>query len=89
MTNYPELQDIIQAIKKYSALNPDCTFIFGFLSYKDSDDCCEECKEKIQIVDENKSCFGAFGYLEELRELSNLLRDTIEDSVEEDGYINF
>ncbi len=89
MTNYPELQDIIQAIKKYSVLNSDCTFIFGFLSYKDSEDCCKECNEKIQIVDENKSCYGAFGYLDEVRELSNLLRDTIEDSIDEDGCVNF
>ena len=87
---YPELQDILNRIQAFNATHPEGRFIYAFIGFKkDEENKCEECGETCDCIDENKTSFGGFGYLDELRCLCNDLRDNIEDNVDEDGYVNF
>jgi hypothetical protein len=86
---YPELQDIIQAIKKYSVLNPTCTFLFGIVAYKDGEERCEECDEIHECIDDEKSSFGIFGHILEIRNMLNSMRDFAEEEVDENGMVNY
>ncbi|MFA5048583.1 MAG: hypothetical protein WC516_06185 [Patescibacteria group bacterium] len=86
---YPELEDILQAINKYSALNPDSMFIFGFVGYKPSGNKDLESGDDILIADETKTHFGGFGELMDVRNLLNDLRDIVEDNCDENDWVNF
>ena len=88
MTVYPELKDIQQAIKKYAALNPSSTIVFGMVAYKKSDEQCDCCGGQCDCVDENKSTIGAFGQLDDLRFMLNNLRDCVEDGIDETGHVD-
>jgi len=85
---YPELKDIKQAIKKYVALNPDSTVVFGFVGYKESNGTCCDCGGNCSEIDDYKSDLGAVGQLEDLRFMLNNLRDCVEDSIDETGFVS-
>ena len=84
---YPELQDIKQAIRKYAALNPECTIVFGTVSLKDSEETCEDCGGNCEEINEVRSGLGAIGQLENLRFMLYELRNLIEDNIDEEGYV--
>ena len=87
---YPELQDILNRIQAFNTTHPEGRFIYAFIGFKkDKENKCEECDDFCDCIDENKTLLGGFGYLDELRCLSNDLRDNIEDNVDEEGYVNF
>lgn len=87
---YPELKDIIQAIKRYNLLHPSGCFLFNFVGWKKNEkDICPDCGKPVEEYDTDKSTIGGHGELEILREMSCELRDLIEDSVDEDGLVGF
>lgn len=84
-----ELKDLINTIHRFCAVNKNkVMFLGGFVAFKDSDEYCEDCGEPIEEMREDGTEFYAYGYLEDLRDLSNFMRDMIEDSADEDGFIN-
>jgi len=85
----PELKDILEMIKRYSITNKDGCFIYNFIAFKKVPGTeCEGCGEEHDQVDMNKSQIGAVGDINTLRNLSNMIRDVIEDEVDEDGCVN-
>jgi len=86
---YPELADILNRIKALNASNPDSYFIFSFIGWKNTDDKCEECGEQCSCQDESKTMCGGYGDIDTLRQLSNNLRDIIEDEVDKRGFVSF
>lgn len=87
----PELKDLIETIHRFNVLHPEGRFIYAFIGFKkDEENVCEECGDFCDCIDLNKTIAGGFGYLDELRCLSNDLRNNIEDNVdEEEGFVNF
>lgn len=91
----PELKDIMENIHRFNAIHPQGRFIYAFIGFKkDKENICEECGDFFDCPDEKKTIFGGFGHLDELRNLSNELRNEIEDNVEFDdeddpGFVNF
>jgi hypothetical protein len=85
----PELQDILNRIKAFNITNPDAVFLFGFLGWKDSEEPCEDCGGKCTCLDENKFMLGGHGDIDNLRNLSNNLRDELEDNCDKRGFVNF
>jgi hypothetical protein len=87
----PELRDIIENIKRYSATNKnEAIFVYGFIGFKkDPEHKCIDCGEDYDQVSDEKSTFGAYGDINNVRMLLNDLRDFVEDSVDEDGFVNF
>jgi len=89
----PELADIIEMIKRYSASNKNkVCFIASFVAFKETSkrkcsDCGENCDH--EISDEGSSIL-AYGDKETLREILNNLRDMTEDfsEAEETDFIN-
>ena len=67
----------------------NCSLIYNLVSYRKSkENKCVDCGEGIEEVKENASRFGIYGYILELREVLNQLRDEIEDSVDENGFVS-
>jgi hypothetical protein len=85
----PELADILNRIKAFNVTNPDAIFIFGFIGWKESDEECEECGGHCSCVDEDKVMLGGHGDLDTLRQLSNDLRNGIEDNCNKQGFVSF
>ena len=87
MTNpniQPELQDIMEMIRRYIAVNKQgVCFVGGFLAVTDKGTCPED------FVKEDASRMIAYGPKEVLRSILNDLRDEVEDSADEDGFLNF
>lgn len=85
----PELKDIIENIKRYSAVNNDVCFVYGFVAFKkDPEHKCEDCGDECDTVDDSKTQLGAYGDLNGLRGILNSLRDEIEDNTGRDGFVN-
>ena len=85
----PELKDILDRIMAFNTLHPDGCFIYNFLGFKkDPNSTCEDCGEHCDEPDENKSISGAFGHIEDIRYLCNMIRDIAEDVKEEDGRVD-
>ena len=86
----PELKDLIENIHRYCASNQNnVIFVYGFLGFKkDPEHKCIDCGDNCDMVNEDKSTLGAYGQLEDLRQLVNNLRDLIEDEIDEDGFVN-
>jgi len=85
----PELLDIIENIRRFCIANKDVHFVYGFTAMKDTPECkCPDCGGDTCASDETKTAFGAFGNLEILRDMSNDIRDLIEDNVDENGFVN-
>ena len=85
----PELQDIISRIKAYNSLHPEGCFIFNFLGFKkDSDSTCDDCGGHCDKPDENKSIAGAFGYIDDIRYLTSMIRDISEDEKDKEGFVD-
>lgn len=85
----PELIDIRNRILAYNTVHPEGCFLFSFVGFKkDKENICEECGDYCDCVDDTKSIIGAYGNLETLRIVCNEMRDFIEDSVDEDGFVN-
>ncbi len=85
----PELQDIENRIVAFNRLHPEGCFIFNFLGFKnDPNSKCEECGDCCSEPDENKSIGGAFGHIDDIRYLCNMIRDIAEDVKEEDGHVD-
>ena len=62
---------------------------FNFVGFKkDYENKCEYCDDFTDMIDNTKSMLGAYGDLEMLRDMSNMLRDIIEDGAEDDGFVN-
>ena len=84
----PEINDIMQAIQKYLAVNKSVYFIGSFMALEcRCKDCSKTCEDEINIKEEASRMF-AFGDLEALRNELNLLRDIIEDEVDDDGFVS-
>lgn len=95
-TMFPELQDILNRIQAFNATHPEGRFVYAFLGFKkDPTQKCVECGGDCDCIDESKTSFGAFGYIDEVRALVNDLRDNIEDNREpsededEPDFVNF
>jgi len=85
----PELHDIIENIKRYVATHKDVTFLCSFVAFKkDPAHKCVDCGDDCDEIDENSSRLMAYGDLGTLRNMSNEIRDLIEDEVDEDGFVN-
>jgi len=85
----PELQDIQNRIMAYNRLHPEGCFIFNFLGFKDDpNSVCEECGDNCCEPDKNKSLVGAFGHIDDIRYLCNMIRDVAEDVKADDGYVD-
>lgn len=89
----PELSDIIEMIQRYCIANKnEVSFVWSFLCLKkDTEHKCVDCGEDCDEIDNEKSRFGAYGDLFNLRILLNELRDHIEDEKyeeDEEGFIN-
>lgn len=86
----PELQDILQRIRAFNKLHPEGIFVYSFIGFKENgEEFCEECQENHPLeFDENKSIIGAFGHLYDLRYSLNMLRDLVEDNIDEDGFVS-
>lgn len=83
----PELKDILNRIHAYNAVHKEGCFVFRFVGFKDEGNICE-CGEGCLDYDEEKSLIGAYGDLEVLRNMLNELRDLIEDTVDEEDFVN-
>ena len=84
----PEINDIMQAIQKYLAVNNAVYFIGSFMALEcKCKDCSTTGEDEINIKEDASRMF-AFGDLEALRNELNLLRDIIEDEVDEDGFVS-
>jgi 1-aminocyclopropane-1-carboxylate deaminase/D-cysteine desulfhydrase-like pyridoxal-dependent ACC family enzyme len=85
-----ELKDIIEMIRRYVATHKDVAFLWSFVAFKkDPEHKCVDCGDNCDIIDEKSSRLGAFGYLPILREMSNEIRDEIENECDENGFVNF
>lgn len=85
----PELQDILNRITAFNRLHPNGVFIFNFLGFKkDPNNTCDDCGEEHEEIDEDKSTGGAFGHIDDIRYLCNMIRDIAEDVKEEDGHVD-
>jgi hypothetical protein len=85
----PELKDIISRIKAYNRLHPEGCFIYNFLGFKkDTDNTCDDCGGHCDKPDENKSIGGAFGHIEDIRYLCNMIRDIAEDVKDEADWVD-
>lgn len=86
---FPELKDILENIYRYNTTHKEGCFVFNFVGFKKSpNEKCVDCGEPIDEVDENKSIMGAHGNLETLRKLLNMLRDIVEDNVDDNGFVS-
>jgi len=84
-----ELKDIVEMINRYNIVHKDGCFLFRFIGFKKDPTCkCAECGKDCDEIDDLKSLIGAHGNLEILREMSNELRDIIEDMVDKNGFVN-
>lgn len=87
---FPELADILNRINAFNVCHPEGRFVYAFIGFKkDEGEVCEECGDYCDCIDETKTVLGAFGFIDELRALSNDLRDNIEDNMDEEGFVNF
>lgn len=85
----PELKDILEMIKRYSVSNPESCFVYNFIGFKKIPDThCDDCGEECDEIDLSKSQIGAFGNLNTIRQLNNMIRDVVEDGVDEYGFVN-
>lgn len=87
----PELSDIAEMISRYCASNKNkVCFVASFVAFKEAPETkCPECGEECnhEISDEASNVL-AYGDKEILRELLNELRDIIEDSADQDDFVN-
>jgi hypothetical protein len=84
----PEIKDIIEAIRRYLAVNNGVCFIGSFTAFEcKCKDCSKSGEDEIGIKDDASTMF-AFGDLESLRCELNGLRDMVEDEVDEDGFVS-
>lgn len=75
-----ELQDILNRVHAFNASHKEGVFVFSFVGFKDSDEVCSDCGSKcMSEYDENKSIHGAYGHIDDVRQLLNMLRDMVED----------
>ena len=85
----PELKDILDSLHRYIVTNKNnCSMIYNVVAYKKTENKCIECGEECEEVKSNASRFGIYGYMYELREILNQLRDEIEDSADENGFVS-
>lgn len=85
----PELKDLIGRIIAFNRLHPEGAFVYNFIGFKKvKDSQCDCCDGELDEVDENKSIGGAFGDIEDIRYLCNMIRDIAEDVKDEDGHVD-
>ena len=89
----PELVDIINRIKAYNLVRKEGVFVYGFIGFeKDPNNKCEECGGECEQPCVEKSAFGGYGYIEDVRNLINMMRDMIEDEERDENdpeWVNF
>ena len=80
-----EARDILEMISRYIASNKnEVCFIGSFIAIDQ-----EKLERKEEdIIKEGSDLIVAFGDLDTLRIMLDGLRDTIEDEVDEDGFVN-
>ncbi len=84
-----ELKDIIEMVKRYVATHKDVTFLCSFVAFKkDPSHKCVDCGDDCDEIDENSSRLMAYGDLPTLRQMSNEIRDDIEDCCDSEGFVN-
>lgn len=74
----PEIKDLLDCLKRIKALNKETVFIGTIVSFQD---------KKHSVIKENGSVVFANGDLTELRDLSNHIRDRIEDNVDDEDNV--
>jgi len=85
----PELQDLINRIKAFNSVHKEGVFIYNFMGFKESEEVCEDCGEHCALEpDDDKSICGAYGDIEDIRYLANMIRDIAEDEKDEDRFVN-
>ncbi len=85
----PELKDIMDRIMAYNRLHPEGCFIFNFLGFKkNSNSTCDDCGGHCDEPDDNKSIGGAFGHIDDIRFLTNMIRDLAEDEKDKEGFVD-
>lgn len=84
-----ELQDIIDAIERYTETNKNqVCFVVSFVAFKEvPGTICPECKEECDH-DVAEDRMLAYGNKEGLRAVLNDLRDMIEDESDDDDFVN-
>ncbi len=84
-----ELQDIMNRIIAFNRLHPEGVFVYNFLGFKKvKESKCDCCDNEVDEPDENKSICGAFGDIEDIRYLTNMIRDISEDTKDEEGFVD-
>jgi len=84
-----ELKDLLEMIHRYNATHPAGAFIYNFIGFKKiKGSKCDCCEGEVDEIDENKSTGGAFGDIEDIRYLCNMIRDIAEDVKDEDGHVD-
>ena len=77
----PELQDILDAVQRYSKRNDSC-FVGSFVAFDEGKEDTED------IVNDSASRFFAFGDKETLLILLDELYTTIEDAADKEGFVS-
>ena len=72
----PELQDILDAVQRYSKRNASC-FVGSFVAFDEED-----------TISDNASTFFAFGDKETLLILLDELHTAIEEAADKDGFVS-
>ncbi len=86
----PELKDIVEMVKRYNVSNNQGCFLFSFVGFdKDLENKCKECGDYCGKINDSKTLSGACGDLYTLREMLNHMRDSVEDNINDEGYVSF
>ena len=85
----PELKDMLEAISRYVAVNDgQVAFVGSFIGFETRCGACSGTGEETIDMPDHKGRLVAFGPIEEVRILLNELRDVVEDSQDEDGFVD-
>lgn len=86
----PELKDLLNRIKAFNISHKQGCFLFSFVGFEENkDEVCNDCGGNLSDVSDSKTVCGAYGDLDILREMTNHIRDSIEDTVSEEGFVSF
>lgn len=85
----PELKDLIDTLHRYLAVHKNnASFVLSFVAWKEGKEKCIDCDEPIEEIDDEGSRIFIYGQKEILRHQLEELRDTMEDEVDENGFVN-
>ena len=86
----PELKDILNRVHAFNASHKEGCFLFSFVGFeKNKDEVCADCGGNCDEISDSKTVCGAYGQLEMLRDMLNHMRDSVEDNIDENGFVSF